>query len=335
MSRNTDMEKIQKMFPGSGQSFLARLCCLAGALMLSACGPEPEPVLRIGSNTWPGYEPLYLARSLGEYEGSRIRLVELTSASEVLHKLRSGTLEGAALTLDESLILLDDGFDLKVILIMDFSNGGDVLLAKPGIASLEDLRGKRIAVETTAAGGIVLDSALRKGGLKPEDVEIVPCPIEDHVDCYPGVDAVVTFEPVRTKLKKQGAVALFDSSEIPERIVDVLVVKAEVVETHPRSLHRLLEGYFKAREHLASKPDAAAELMAVRLGLSPGELLAAYEGVRLPELEENRKLLTGGQPPLERTAEDLRVFMLERNLLQSLSSIGKLADGRFLPSDEP
>ncbi len=268
---DTMMEKIQKTFSRTGQSFLARLGCLAGALMLSACGPTWEPVLRIGSNTWPGYEPLYLARSLGEYDGSRIRLVELTSASEVIHKLRSGTLEGAALTLDESLTLLDDGLDLKVILIMDFSNGGDGLLVKPGIASLEDLRGKRIAVETTAVGGIVLDSALRKGGLKPDDVAIVPCPIEDHVDRYPGVDAVVTFEPMRTKLKKLGAVTLFDSSEIPDRIVDVLVVKSEVVDTHPRSLRRLLEGYFKAREHLASNPDAAAKLMAVRLGLSPGK----------------------------------------------------------------
>lgn len=122
------------------------------ALLLLSCGPAPEPLLRIGTNTWPGYEPLYLARSLGYYEGSPITLVELTSASEVIHALRSGTLEGAALTLDEVLTLLDDGFDLKVVLVMDFSNGGDVLLAKPGIDSTADLRGKRIAVEYTAVG---------------------------------------------------------------------------------------------------------------------------------------------------------------------------------------
>lgn len=250
-------------------------------------------------------------------------MVELTSASEVIHELRSGTLEGAALTLDESLTLLDDGFDLRVILIMDFSDGGDVLLAKPGIDSLEKLRGRRIAVETTAVGGIVLDSALRKGGLKPDDVEIVPCSIEEHVDRYPEVDAVVTFETMRTKIKKLGAVTLFDSSEIPDRIVDVLVVKAEVAESHSRSLSRLLAGYFRAREHLAANPDDAAKRMAVRLGLSPEEMLTAYEGMRLPELDENRKILTGAQPPLE------------RNLLQSLSGIGKLADGRFLPDGEP
>mgnify|MGYP006995473211 FL=1 len=35
------------------------------APLISGCGGEQEPPLRIGTNLWPGYEPLNLPRDLG------------------------------------------------------------------------------------------------------------------------------------------------------------------------------------------------------------------------------------------------------------------------------
>lgn len=315
---------------------LARICCLVLALLLSACTPStPEPPLRIGTNIWPGYEPLYLARSLGHYKDTPIKLVELLSASEVIHALRNKTLEGAALTLDEAMTLMDDGFDLKVILVMDFSNGGDVLLAKPEIASLAALRGKRIAVEYTAVGAILLDAALDAAGLKVLDITIVSCRLEEHLECYGSADAVVTFDPFRTKLLNQGARLLFDSRRIPSRIVDVLVVLEETTKTHPRGLEELLAGYFKAREHLASQPEDASKRMAIRLGLSSDEVLASYDGLKLPTLDENHSLLNGKPPQLVRTAGKLAEFMRGKKWLKNRLEVDGLMDGRFLPGATP
>ena len=207
-------------------------------LLVSACN-STEPQLRIGTTIWPGYEPLYLARSLGYYDDTQVKLIELSTASDVIHSLRSGTLEGAALTLDETLTLLDDGFDLKVILVMDFSDGGDALLAKPEITSIKALRGKRIAVENSNVGAILLDGALLAAELTAADVEIISCTLEEHINCYSSADAVVTYEPFRTKLLQLGAHQLFDSSQMPGRIVDVLVVHAESTNNNPLSLEQL------------------------------------------------------------------------------------------------
>lgn len=318
-----------------GFRILRSLCCLATIVFLSSCGSPIETPLRIGSNTWLGYEPLYLARSLGYYENSQVNLIELTSASEVMSALSSGALDGAALTLDEVLTLLDDGLDLKVILVIDFSNGGDVLLAKPGIGTLADLRGKRIAVEYTAVGALLLDAALKQGGLDVADVEIVSAEVDKHLNVYPSVDAVVTFEPVRTELLKQGAIQLFDSSSIPGRIVDVLVVLGEKTKIHPRSLEQLLAGYFKAREYLETQPDKAANRMTERLGLSPAEIMAAYDGLSLPDLEENRKLLNSNAALLEGVAGDLAGFMFEKKMLRKRLTTKGLTSDRFLPEDKP
>lgn len=116
----------------------------------------PTLPLRAGISPWPGYETLFLARSLGYLESSSIRLVELPSATEVMQALRNESLEIATLTLDETVTMLASGVKLKVVAVMGISSGTDALLAQPQYQSLQDLKGKRIGVENTAAGATVL-----------------------------------------------------------------------------------------------------------------------------------------------------------------------------------
>jgi len=318
-------------------SFLLKGCFLSFgiALLISACSPAPEPPLRIGTNLWPGYEPLYLARDLGHFDNTSIKLVELTSASEVIHALRNGMLEGAALTLDEALMLLDDGFDLKVILLMDFSHGADVLLAKPEITSLAALRGKRIAVENSSVGAILLDGALHKANLTPSDIEIVPCSVDEHLECYEYVDAVVTFEPFKTKLLQLGAKQLFDSSQIPTQIIDVLVVPKVTAQHRPHALKILLDGYFKACQYLATQPDDAAKRMAARMGLTATEVLAAFDEIRLLGLGKNRALMGKDRHQLNESTQALANLLLKRKLLKNRVVLQQLFDNRFLPNHRP
>ena len=313
--------------------YLSMVIAALLALILAACDPSPKPLLRIGTNIWPGYEPLYLARSLGYYEPLPIRLVEMTSTSEVLHALHSSTLEGAALTLDEALSAIGEGSDLKIILIMDFSNGGDALLAKPSIASLEQLRGKRIAVEYTAVGAILLDSALQAAGLTVTDVQINSCQAGNHLKCYADADAVVTFEPILSQLLNRGAKRLFDSSRIPDRIVDVLVVRESAGESHRETIKTLVKGYFDALLYQQQSPADAAERMAPRLGVAAGEVGDAFAGIRQPSLEENRALLSGHPSPMELQAQQLATFLEQRKLLKQAPTTNHLTSARYLPDE--
>ena len=301
-------------------------------LFLSGCTPPQEPQLRIGSNIWIGYEPLYLARKLGYYDNTKIKLVEMGSASDVMHAMRNNVLEGAALTLDESLSLIDDGMDLKVILVMDISNGADVLLAKPEIQSIADLRGKSVAVEYSAVGAILLDAALQSSGLTALDIKIVSCSVNNHLECYKQTDAVVTFEPIRTILLKQGAHELFNSSHNQGQIVDVLVVKSKAIDTNPEALKQLISGYFNAREYIDVNSEIAAERMAIRMQIGAEELLKSFEGIRLPVLEENWFLLSGEPEPLQLTADMLSQLLLEKKFLKNPLPTESLIDNTFLPA---
>ncbi len=257
-------------------------------LIVTGCFEAP-PLLRIGTNQWPGYEPLYLARASGAYADAPIQLVELPSASDVMQQLRGGVLEGGALTLDETLTLITEGVDLVVVLIMDVSNGADALLAKPGIEQLAELRGHALGVELSAVGAVMLDAVMEAGKLKMEDLNIVSVPVDRHLQAFESgrIDALITFEPNRSILLEQGARLLFDSGRIPGRIVDVLAVRRDALRDRAEGLRQLLRGYSLRQPNLGTLARAlsplAALLVVVGNGPTASSRLAKNEMARTPE----------------------------------------------------
>ena len=122
---------------------IALLWVAAMALLssLAACVREPETALRIGTNVWIGSEPLYLARELGKLDPASVQLVEYPSASEVLRAYRNQAIDGMVISLDELFGLAEDGYDPRIILVVDVSNGADVVVGRPGMRSMKDLKG--------------------------------------------------------------------------------------------------------------------------------------------------------------------------------------------------
>ena len=282
--------------------------------------------LRLATNVWSGYEPLYLARKLGYYDDRSVRLVECSSASQVIRSFRNKAIEVAALTLDEALLLQEDGYDIRVILVTDISHGGDVILAKPELADLTELRGRNVGVEHTALGAYVLTQALQRAGMSAADVKVVPLEIHEHESAFDEgtVDAVVTFEPVRSRLLAKGATTVFDSSQMTDEIVDVLVVRSETIKDSPEKIAILLSGWFSALKHLRERPEKASQELAERLRLEPRAVLASFDGIRFPDLGENLLLLGGTRPKLSKIAERLAKVMVEQKLLQREVDVSEL-----------
>ena len=106
------------------------------ALLLVACGPATRDPLRVATLPWPGYETLHLAQSLEYINESDIRLIELVNTSQVASALRNGTVAAATITLDSALTLMQEGVDLSVVLVMDYSFGADAVIARPGITNV-------------------------------------------------------------------------------------------------------------------------------------------------------------------------------------------------------
>lgn len=318
----------------SRRRFLSLALASAG-LSATGCWPAkaPQPPIRVGVNTWPGYAPLDLATQLQFYGEQQVQRVDYPSSTEVARSLRNNELEVAALTLDEAFLLLEAGVDARVFLVTDFSNGGDVVLAKPTISSLSALKGKRIGVEVNALGAYMLARALEQVGLSFADVSVVSVDLSAHEAAFSQgrVDAVVTFGTVRANLLAKGAKRLFDSSQIPGEIVDVLVARQATIDRSGVALQALLRGWFRALAYLQQSPQDAAEKMAPRQGLSSADFLASLKGLKLPNLDENQRLLSPKNGQLLAAARKLEQVMLKQKLLRRSLNLSSLFTDQLLP----
>ncbi len=310
-----------------------RCIFLLGLLFLNGCEPTPQNVLKIGTNLWIGYESLYLAQNLGYFDKKPIKLIEMPSATEVSHAFRNRALDVAALTLDESLVLMQYEPDLRVILVMDVSVGADALLAKPTIHSLAELKGKRIGVENSAVGAILLDSALQAANLSISDIKFQSIMANEHESAYKKglIDAVVTFEPHKSRIISQGAIILFDSAQIPGRIVDVLITRQSVIDQHKDVLKIIVAAHFKALEYLDQNIVDATLRIASRLAVQSNKVMSQFEGITLPGVLENHNYLSVENHTLSTSVAELTSLMTDKQLLFKSIDTSQLINGSLLP----
>jgi NitT/TauT family transport system substrate-binding protein len=300
--------------------------------LLTSCTVEPPELLKVGVNQWPGYEPIVLARDLGYLPQKKVKLVELPSNTESIALLRTGRLDAAALTLDEALNVISLGTELTIVLVFDFSNGADVLLAKPALGNLVDILHHRVGIETTGVGALLFHAALSQANLENDDVQVVYLPADEQEAAYISgqVDAVVTFEPVKSRLEKLGAHVLFDSSEASDLIVDVLAVRTDQVEKQRENIFQLVQAYAKARSFMTQYEEKSMQMMAPRLKMTPHNLQQTYQDLILPSLLENIAYFSGSPSKFKRHTHKVYDFMKKKGMLHREISFFHIQDKSFV-----
>lgn len=303
---------FKRMLWAIGTSFI-----LISSLLIMSCKPTNEPTLKVGNIPWAGYEVLHLARALDLYPEDRIKLIELSSSTETLRALRHGQLDVGALTLDEVLRLTEQIDDLQILLITDISNGADKIIGGPNVNKLSDLKGKRIGVEEGAVGAYLLFQALQKAELTINDITVVPSTINQHFSLMQNrqIDAVVTFDPTGYKLQELGYKLLIDSRHIDSKIMDVLVTRKGVEQTHPEALKRLIDNYWIALNYLKQHPKDAYSIIAPRLGVSVNQLENLYEQLILPNKQESDRII---ETALPNYIQETGSFLLQQGLLTQI-----------------
>src|SRR5205823_2664162 len=192
-------------------------------------------------------------------------------------------------------------------LVIDISHGADVVVGRRGMRTMRDLKGKSVAVESSALGAFVLSRALALNGMQASDVNVVHMESNEQPEAFEKglVDGAVTFDPYRAQFLRAGARTLFDSSQIPGEIVDLVAVRASVVEKQPKAVEALLSGWFNALDYMNSSPRDAARRMGIRQQASEEQFLEAQRGIHVPSRQENLSMLGGSKPALVVTGRRL------------------------------
>ncbi len=265
--------------------------CMLVLLLCTSCGHR-EP-LRIGLDTWPGYEYLFLAQQEGffEQEGVEVKLIQCPTLADSRRAFERAQLDVMAGTLIELLLVREhsDRFP-QVFLVTDFSNGADNILAASDIHSPAELEGKRLGLVLGCLDVYLATRMMQCANLSLDDLTLVPMePAAFEEAIVNGqIDAVVGYPSIQPSLvEKHGYHPIFSTAEIPREVVDVLMVDRAVATTRSKDLAAVCRAYSRAQEYAAAHPEEAAALFAQREGISPDEYVSALDsGIRLVTAEE-------------------------------------------------
>lgn len=245
---------------------------MIASFLLASCSPVNQKV-RIAVNPWPGYELLYLAEQKGLFEKYKldIELLQLASLSDVKRAFEQRRADGMASTMIEVITAAESSEEaLAVILLADYSSGADVIIAKPHIKTLEDLRGKRVGTEFSALGIYFLSVSLEQNGMSLDDV--IPVNVEqleaEDFLLTDQIDAITTYPPFSTPLQKYGYHNIFSSADLKEPITDFITVRFGVIERDPYWHKRFQEMWQHAYQYMRENPEESYQIMARREGIT-------------------------------------------------------------------
>lgn len=183
---------------------------------------------------------------------------------------------------------------LELILIPDFSNGGDVIIANETVSNIEALKGKKIGTEIGSLGMFVLHAALAKHGMTLDDVEVVNV---EQLDAEremknKAIDAVVTYPPYSLTIAKlSGHKQVFDSAEIPGKVIDTISMRQGVVEDVEQWVEKFHKVWARTLAYARQNRDEAYRIMATREGISVEEFSDALTGLKVVPALDQKALL--------------------------------------------
>ncbi|GAB3677513.1 ABC transporter substrate-binding protein [Actinocorallia lasiicapitis] len=316
---------------------------LAGAL-LTACGGADDPAdgaapgkITLGFSAWPGWFPWQIAQEKGLFgkNGVDVELKYFDSYTDSLQALASGAIDANSQTLNDTLASVSGGAKQTIVLVNDNSTGNDQIIARPGIATLADLKGKTVAAEPGTVDHYLLLLALKKAGLTQADVTFKPLPTDAAAAAFASgkVDAVGAFAPfTTTALKLKGSKAIATSKDFPGAIPDHLVVDKELVADHPEQVQGLVQTWFETLKWIQANPAEAIAIMAKRADVSEADYKSYDAGTTIFSLADNLKAFGPGTEPtnLAFQAEQIAGFLVEAKLADVKPSLDGLLEPKFV-----
>ncbi|MFI7544322.1 ABC transporter substrate-binding protein [Actinoplanes sp. NPDC049599] len=316
----------------------------AVVLLAAGCGADDsataaagQATVRLGFSAWPGWFPWQVAQEQGLFarNGVTVDLKYFESYTDSLTALSTGNLDANSQTLNDTLSSVSGGAEQTVVLTNDNSTGNDQIIARPGITSVADLKGRKVAAEQGTVDHYLLLLALRKAGLTERDIEFTPLLTDAAAAAFVAgkVDAVGVFAPfTTTALGLAGSKAIATSADFPGAIPDHLVFGAGFVRDHPTQVQAVVQTWFDTTAWIKANPAAAIEIMAKRGGVTAADYRTYDAGTTIFSRQQNLDAFAPGSTPanLEYQAQQISDFLVSTGLADAKPPLDGLLEPKFV-----
>ncbi|HTB75338.1 MAG TPA: aliphatic sulfonate ABC transporter substrate-binding protein [Polyangiaceae bacterium] len=317
-------------------SSLLSIAAVVAAIVVGLTQPlraAPLKPYKVGYNAWIGSIAFFVAQQKGFFrdEGLDVQAKNFSSPGDGLKPLLGGELDAALSTADSVLTVVDKApGQLKIVYLTDTSAGADAILAKKDIATIQAMKGRKVAATLGQCNQLLLDKALERGGLTEKDIQLVNMNPDDAGAAFAAgqIDVAVTWEPWITKVsgEKTGHV-IFSSKETPNLILDVLAVSGQTTGRKSAETRAFLRALNRGYDFVQTHPDEAAVIAGKALEQTPDEVKAMLPKVNLYSSAKNIEVMAG---PAAEASKQVAKFFNEHGVNDTLVDTAALYDASYL-----
>jgi len=186
--------------------------------------------------------------------------------------------------------------DVKIVFQSDWSRGGDAVVSRPGINTVADLKGKKVAVSLLTPSHTLLISLLEQSGMSLTDVKLVETAnAMDAASMFKSgqVDAAIVWSPddLDCLAAVKGSKILTSTNTATHIIADVLIAKEEFINSNKEALIALYDGWMKGAAELNNSEAArrkASKILAQNFeGVDENFCYTAIQNARLTTHGDN------------------------------------------------
>jgi NitT/TauT family transport system substrate-binding protein len=276
----------------------------ASAVAAPAAAPVPVPTgpaLKIAYSDWPGWIAWDVGIQKGWFKDAGVNVdFAWFEYAPSMDAYSAGKVDAVAVTNGDALVTGSSGAPSKCILINDYSNGNDMIVAKPGIKSVAELKGKKIGVEVGLVDHLLLLKALESAKLSEKDVKITNVSTDQTPQALKSgtVDAIAAWQPNSGQALKEvaGSTAVFTSANAPGLIFDHLCVNPKSLAERHADWEKVVGVWFKIADFIKNPAnlDEAAKIMGARVKMPGDEYKKLMAGTAFQDLAGNLKAFEKG-----------------------------------------
>ncbi|MEM0895418.1 MAG: ABC transporter substrate-binding protein [Verrucomicrobiota bacterium] len=267
--------------------------------------PEPEPTpapaptkpsgppLKIAYSDWPGWVAWEIAISKGWFKEAGVDVqFEWMDYVGSLEAYGAGKLDACHMTNGDALVIGATAKPSVCILINDYSNGNDMLIAKAGIDTVKDLKGKKVALEEGFVPHLMVLRALEDNGMSESDITIINTPTSDTPQVLKSdeIDAICAWQPSSGTALKQvpGSKPIYTSADAPGLIYDCLFVSPESLKARRADWEKVVKVWYDVVDFIKNEDntDEVLTILSGRVKVTPDEYEPFLDGTYILSLEE-------------------------------------------------
>ncbi len=320
-------------------NLLRRLSCLALLTLVAVPQVLTAAPLKIAYSDWPGWVAWEVAIQKGWIKQAGVDAEFLWfEYGPSMTAFAEGKVDAVMVTNGDALVTGATGTKNVIIMLTDYSNGNDMIIAQPGIKSVKDLKGKKIGLEVGLVEHLMLLNALKKAGLSEADVTIVKTTTDQtpQVLASGQVDAIAAWQPNAGQALKAvaGSTAIYSSADEPGLIYDTIAVSPQSLAQNRADWVKLVSLWNRVLGYI-NNPETKADalkIMAARTGSTPEDYAAFISGTRFLSLTDSAKVIaskSAGFGSLSASTEFANEFNVKNAVYKDSQDVASYIDAKL------